>query len=123
MYVSSSDHQVDAGTIASQVAALRQRIAAEGGQLDPEMEFLDDGISGAVLIRLALERLHDQAAQAAVDRLYVLAPNRLARNHAHQCLLLEELGRVGVKVCFLNHALGKSPEDDPLLSARRYRRV
>jgi site-specific DNA recombinase len=97
---------------------LRQRIAADGGQLDPEMEFLDDGISGAVLIRPALERLRDQAAQGAVDRLYVLAPDRLARNYAHQCLLLEELGRVGVKVCFLNHALGKSPEDDLLLQVQ-----
>ena len=30
----SSDHQADEGTIASQVAALRQRIAADGGRVE-----------------------------------------------------------------------------------------
>jgi site-specific DNA recombinase len=114
----SSDHQADQGTIASQVAALRQRIAADGSHVEPDLEFLDDGYSGATLLRPALERLRDQAALAAIDRLYVHAPDRLARNYALQFLLLDELHHAGVAVVFLNRALGQSPEDDLLLQVQ-----
>jgi len=114
----SRDRQTEEGTIASQVAALRQRRAADGGQADPALEFLDDGYSGGTLLRPALERLRDQAAQGALDRLYVQAPDRLARNYAYQFLLLDEFHRAGVEVVFLNHALGRSPEDDLLLQVQ-----
>jgi site-specific DNA recombinase len=111
----SSERQADAGTIASQVSALRERVAADGIQVDPELEFVDDGYSGATLLRPALERLRDQAAQGSLDRLYVHAPDRLGRNYGHQFLLLDEFRRAGVEVVFLNRALGKSSEDDLLL--------
>jgi len=114
----SSDHQAEQGTIASQVEALRQRITADGERIEPELEFCDDGFSGATLLRPALERLRDQAAQGTIDRLYVLAPDRLARKYALQWLLLEELQRAGVAVVFLNHTPGKSPEDDLLLQVQ-----
>jgi site-specific DNA recombinase len=114
----SSDHQAEEGTIASQVACLRQRIAADDGQIEPDLEFLDDGYSGGTLLRPALERLRDQAAQGALDRLYVQAPDRLARNYAYQFLMLDEFRRAGVEVVFLNHALGRSPEDDLLLQVQ-----
>jgi site-specific DNA recombinase len=114
----SSDSQVEAGTIASQVAAVRQRIAADGGRLEPELEFIADGASGGTRQRPALERLRDQAAQGALDRLYVHSPDRPARNFAYQVLLLDELGRAGVEGVFLNHALGASPEGDLLLQVQ-----
>jgi site-specific DNA recombinase len=114
----SSDHQAEEGTIASQVAALRQRLAADGGRTDPDLEFLDDGYSGAILLRPALERLRDQAAQGGLDRLYVQSPDRLARKYAYQFLLLDELRHAGVEVIFLNHTLGHSPEDDLLLQVQ-----
>src|SRR5690348_3871209 len=53
----SSDQQSEAKTIESQVADLRARIAATGVTLSPELEFIDNGYSGATLIRPALERL------------------------------------------------------------------
>jgi site-specific DNA recombinase len=39
----SSDQQAEAQTIASQVAALRERVAAEGLVLPEAMQFLDEG--------------------------------------------------------------------------------
>jgi site-specific DNA recombinase len=114
----SSDRQVEQGTIASQLAALRQRIEADGGLVDPELEFIDDGCSGGTLLRPALERLRDQAAQGAFDRLYVHSPDRLARNFAYQVLLIEEFGRLGLQVVFLNHQLGDSPDGDLLLQVQ-----
>jgi site-specific DNA recombinase len=111
----SSEAQARDHTIASQLAALRERIAADGATMDPDHAFVDDGHSGASLVRPALERLRDAVAAAAVDRVYVLAPDRLARRHAHQALLMEEFRRAGVEVAFLNRPIGAGPEDDLLL--------
>ena len=114
----SSDQPAEAQTIASQVAALRERVAAEGCVLPEAMQFLDEGYSGATLIRPALERLRDVIAAGAVDRLYVHSPDRLARKYAYQVVLVEEFRRAGVEVMFLNRALGQSPEDDLLLQVQ-----
>ena len=73
----SSQQQADANTIASQVEALRTRISEDGLRLDAEFCFLDEGHSGATLLRPALERLRDQAAAGVLDRLYVHSPDRL----------------------------------------------
>src|SRR2546425_8584299 len=114
----SSDQPAEAQTIASQVAALRERVAAEGLVLPEAMQFLDEGYRGATLIRPALERLRDVIAGGAVDRVYVHSPDRLARKYAYQVLLVDECRRAGVEVIFLNHALGHSPEDDLLLQVQ-----
>jgi len=111
----SSDQQAERHTIDSQVAALLARAAADGHAIQPELRFLDDGQSGASLIRPALERLRDLAAMAAVDVVYVHAPDRLARSYAHQVVLMEEFARAGAEVVFLNRPLGETPEDTLLL--------
>ncbi|HID23441.1 MAG TPA: recombinase family protein, partial [Planctomycetaceae bacterium] len=114
----SSDQQAQEGTIESQVHELKARIASDGYQLEEEFCFLDDGVSGATLVRPALERLRDAAYHGVLDRLYVHSPDRLARKYAWQVLLLEEFTRAGVKVVFLNRQIGKSPEEDLLLQVQ-----
>jgi site-specific DNA recombinase len=114
----SSDQQSEAKTIESQVADLRTRIAETGATLSAELEFIANGYSGATLIRPALERLRDVAAAGGIDHLYVHCPDRLARNYAHQVLLLEEFLRAGVEVIFLNREVGQTPEDQLLLQVQ-----
>jgi len=114
----SSEQQTEAGTIASQVAALEERLRREGLSLAPELRFIDEGYSGSTLVRPALECLRDAAANGSVDRLYVHSPDRLARKYAYQVLLVDELQRCGVELIFLNHELGRSPEDDLLLQVQ-----
>ena len=58
----SSDQQTQQGTIASQVAALEARILQDGLPLEPDHRFIDEGHSGATLIRPALEHLRDAVA-------------------------------------------------------------
>ncbi len=106
----SSEQQAEAKTIASQVAALQERVAADGFTLPAELQFIDEGYSGATLVRPALEQLRDLAAAGGVERLYVHSPDRLARKYAYQVLLLEELQLAGVEIVFLNRALGETPE-------------
>src|SRR5262247_2832299 len=114
----SSDQQAQTQTIASQVAALRDRVAADDCLLLPECEFIDEGYSGATLVRPGLERLRDLSASGGVERLYVHSPDRLARKYAYQGLLMDEFQRVGVEIIFLNRGLGRSPEDELLLQVQ-----
>src|SRR5262249_9496205 len=114
----SSDQPARAQTIDSQVAALRSRIVADGCVLLPEGEFIDDGYSGATLVRPGLERLRDLSANGGIERLYVHSPDRLARKYAYQVLLIDEFQRMGVEVVFLNRELSRSPEDELLLQVQ-----
>jgi site-specific DNA recombinase len=114
----SSEQQSEARTIESQLSELRAFVSRQNVSLPREHEFIDDGYSGATLIRPALEQLRDVAAAGGIDRLYVLCPDRLARNYAHQVLLLEEFLRAGVEVNFLNREVGQTPEDQLLLQVQ-----
>ena len=114
----SSAAQTRDNTIASQVVALQERIAADGFMLEPDHSYMDDGYSGSILLRPALERLRDAVAGGQVDRLYVHAPDRLARRYAHQALLIDEVRRAGVEIVFLNRSIGGTAEDDLLLQVQ-----
>lgn len=114
----SSEQQAEAKTIESQVADIRARITVDGFDLTNILEFIDDGYSGSTVVRPALERLRDVAADGGIDRLYVHCPDRLARNYAYQVLLLDELTQRGGEVIFLNRPLGQTPEDQLLLQVQ-----
>jgi site-specific DNA recombinase len=114
----SSEQQARNATIASQLEALSGRLEQDGLALDPELSFVDEGYSGGSLLRPALERLRDQAAAGAPDRLYVFAPDRLARRYAYQVLLVDELRRCGLEIVFLDHPPGRTPEEELLLQVQ-----
>ncbi len=111
----SSDQQAEHHTIDSQLAELIARAQQDGHGIRDDLRFIDNGHSGASLIRPALERLRDLVALSAVDLVYVHAPDRLARSYAHQVLLLEEFAHAGTQVIFLNRPIGSTPEDSLLL--------
>jgi site-specific DNA recombinase len=94
----STDSQQLRGTIGSQLAVLRARVAAEGDEL--VAEFCDDGHSGARLDRPGLDNLRDAAEAGLIERVWCLSPDRLARVYAYQVLILDELARFGVEVHF-----------------------
>jgi site-specific DNA recombinase len=97
----SSQRQAEELTIDSQVLAIRERMTRDGLGAAADRCFLDEGYSGSVLVRPALERLRDLAHAGGLDRLYVHAPDRLARKYVYQMLLLEEFARHGVQVVFV----------------------
>jgi site-specific DNA recombinase len=114
----SGDKQAKDDTIASQIEAIRERIASDGLECEPELCFVDDGYSGDILARPGLERLRDQAAAGVIDRLYILDPDRISRKYAYQVLILEELISCGVEVVFLRNPLGRGPEENLLLQVQ-----
>src|SRR6478735_2624332 len=111
----SSDQQAEHHTIDSQLAELTARAEQDGHGIRDDLRFIDNGHSGASLIRPALERLRDLVALSAIDLVYIHAPDRLARSYAHQVLLIEEFAHAGTQVVFLNRPIGTTPEDSLLL--------
>ena len=111
-----SERQAEEDTIASQLDVLRRRIADDGHTLEEALCFIEDGYSGSTWVRPGLEQLRDLAYCGGIDQVYVLAPDRLARNYAHQAVLLEEWGRCQVAVVFCNRdKQPSSPEEEMLV--------
>jgi site-specific DNA recombinase len=111
----SSERQRQDETIQSQTVGLRELAEQRGLLVTEDLVFEDEGFSGASLQRPALERLRDRAAEGCFEVLLCHAPDRLARRYAYQVLLLEELARSGVEVCFAKEPeRGGTPEDELL---------
>jgi site-specific DNA recombinase len=103
----STEAQEARGTIASQLDALRARVAAQGDEL--VAEFIDDGCSGARLDRPGLDALRDAAEAGTIEAVWCLSPDRLARSYGYQILILDEFARYRVPV----HFTDAPPLDDP----------
>ena len=111
----SSDRQRREQTIQSQTVALRELAAERGLLVLEDLVFEDEGVSGAVLRRPALERLRDVAVEGRFEVLLCHAPDRLARRYAYQVLLLEELQRAGVEVIFAKEPERSGTPEDELM--------
>lgn len=94
----SSDHV----PVANQLAALRVRVAEDEVRVPAEWEIVDDGSSGATLVRPGLDRLRELIAAGGIERLYVQSPDRLARTCALHAQLVQEFGAAGVDVVFVD---------------------
>lgn len=106
----SSTKQQQQETIDSQIACLRDEARKRGWEIPEEWVFTDDGWSGSNLVRPALERLRDLAAQHLIERVLCLCPDRLARSYAHQVLLIEEFTRSGTEIVFVRNPVATTPE-------------
>ena len=111
----SSDRQKEDQTIGSQVVALTEYAQAQSYTVPAEWIFQDEGYSGSVLMRPALERLRDLAAEGQVAVLLIYSPDRLSRKYAYQVLLIEEFARHGVEVIFIKSPKATTPEESLLL--------
>jgi site-specific DNA recombinase len=115
----STERQEQTGTIESQVAELESYAQEQGYEVKDELIFLDQAVSGARLARPALDRLRDLAYEGGIDMLLCLSPDRLARQYVHQCLLLEEFQRWGVRVQFIQQPeLEDTPQNQLLLGVQ-----
>jgi len=111
----SSARQREEQTIGSQTTALIEAAARLELDVPTDWVFEDEGYSGATLVRPALERLRDLAAQVPVDVVLCYSPDRLARRYAYQALLIDEFARAGTEVRFVNGPRGETPEDELLI--------
>lgn len=111
----SSARQREEQTIGSQTTALIEAAGLWELDVPADWVFEDEGYSGATLVRPALERLRDLAAQVPVDVVLCYSPDRLARRYAYQALLIDEFARAGTEVRFVKGPRGETPEDELLI--------
>ena len=89
----STDAQQKEGTIESQLVELRRQISATGRVL--AAEYIDDGYTGTLLDRPALNRMRADLKTDRFDRIYFLAADRIARDIEYQRIIVGELLKHG----------------------------
>ncbi len=108
----SSDSQEKQETIASQIAEIKERIKRDGNMLDESNQFIDDGWSGELLDRPALDAMRDAMARKAFEILYVYDLGRLSRMYINQLLLIEEIKIIGIKLVSLHDINAETDEQE-----------
>jgi site-specific DNA recombinase len=110
----STEKQEQQETVNSQLEALREYVKGNG--LDLHKEYVDDGYSGELLDRPALDELRDDAKRKLFDEVIVHSPDRLSRKYIYLGLLQEELKRLNVSLIFLNRPDSKDTPEENLLN-------
>jgi site-specific DNA recombinase len=87
----SSDELQDSKSIDDQRRPCRERAAGDGNQLPTELEFCDEGVSGAKLRREGFDRMLAAAQVGLFDTLYVFDLSRLARESIINATTLKKL--------------------------------
>ncbi len=87
----SSDELQDPKSISDQQRPCRERAARDGNQLPTELEFFDEGVSGAKLRRDGFDRMLAAAQAGLFDTLYVFDLSRLARESIINATTLKKL--------------------------------
>src|SRR5713226_8974386 len=108
----STEEQKEKETIQSQISALETEIRKGGEAL--AAKYIDDGHSGAVLDRPALDQLRADASGKLFTKLYIYSPDRLARDLMLQLLIVKELKKHGIEIVFLSQKFSDSPSDQLL---------
>ena len=109
----STEKQEKEETIQSQLDELR--IFAQKSNYTILGEYIDNGYSGGLLDRPALDKLRDDASKKIFDAILIHSPDRLSRKYIHQELIREELKKRNVNIIFLNRPQsGDTPEDQLL---------
>ena len=114
----STSRQVKLQTIEQQLEMVQKHAHEQGWELPEENIFRDDGYSGTILKRPALDALRDKARVRELEVVVVLSPDRLARNYVHQMVLIEELEKGGCRVEFVERPMSSEPNDQLLLQIR-----
>jgi len=111
----SSEQQEKDETIESQMAVIEVYAQEHDVKLMDEDVYTDEGYSGHVLRRPALDKLLDAVYDGRYQQVLIMNPFRLARNYGHQILLMEEFQRGDCQVVFIQRPIGQGPDEDLLL--------
>lgn len=111
----STARQEQEETIDSQIAEVRQRIEADGSILTKDYVYIDEGYSGSLLERPALDAMLDAAKNKEFDVLYIYDLGRLSRVLSHLLIVIEQLEKYDREVVSLHERITGTPEDKFLL--------
>ena len=81
-------------------------------------EYVDDGWSGDILARPALDQLRQDTKQKQWQAVLFYDPDRIARRYSYQELVMDELKEAGAELLFITVSSPKNPEDKILYGVR-----
>lgn len=110
MRVSTTEQEKEE-TIKNQEGELLKRIEADGNALSPDCIYKDDGWSGTILERPALDKMRADAADSNFEVLYAYDRGRLARRFVYQEIILDGLRAAHVEFISLHDINGDSHEE------------
>ncbi|QGG48953.1 recombinase family protein [Heliorestis convoluta] len=103
--VSTEDQAKHGYSLAHQIAECRQK----AGTVKTK-EYIDDGVSGEVLVRPALSRLLADVRAGIIDRVVFYSADRLSRNLENQLAIMSELKKKKVQAVFVRGDYQDTPE-------------
>ncbi len=112
----STTHQEEEQTVKSQVMAVKEY--AREHNMHIVQEYIDEGWSGDILARPALDDLRQDAEMNSWQGVLIYDPDRLARRYSYQELLIDELKEKGKEVLFVTVATPQNSEDKILQGVR-----
>jgi site-specific DNA recombinase len=112
----STSSQEKENTIATQVDVDKELIVKNGMVL--VKEYLDEGWSGDILVRPALDQLRADATLGLWDVVVIYDPDRIARRYSYQEIVIDELKARKIEVIFVTISPVKSEEDQLMFGVR-----
>ncbi len=110
MRVSTTEQEKEE-TIKNQEMELLKRIKEDGNALSPDCIYQDEGWSGTILERPALDKMRADAADGNFEVLYAYDRGRLARRFVYQEIILDGLRAAQVEFISLHDINGDSHEE------------
>ena len=110
----STEKQEKQETIQSQLGALRNYVVDQKYSLTKE--YIDEGYSGELLARPALDNLRDDAKNKLFEAVLIHSPDRLSRKFIYLGLVEEEFKKYNVRMIFLNRPDSKDTPEENLLT-------
>jgi len=107
--------QASKGLLASQLEELRSHAKERRYVIAEDYLCCDDGWSGLSWSRPQLDRLRSGARAGVFDAVLVRSADRLSRNRDQLFLILEEFGRWGTAVLFLEQPLPDGPQAESVV--------
>lgn len=107
----STQRQEDEQTIENQILEIQERAAKDGNVLLEQCFYLDDGWTGELLARPALDQMRQDARKGLFDVLYVYDRGRLSRKFVYQEIIIEELTDLEIEFIPLHDKEATTPEE------------
>lgn len=105
----STLRQEEEQTIQNQISVLEEYAKKNGYTI--VRRYIDEGWSGDILARPALDELRQDAKSKQWDAVLIYDPDRLARRYSYQELVSDELQEAGVEIIYITVKTPKSGED------------
>lgn len=112
----STGRQEEEQTIKTQLHAVKDFAAKQGYTI--VKEYADDGWSGSMLARPALDELRTDAKDKSWDAVLIYDPDRLARRGFYQELVIDELEQLGIATLFVTMPPVANDEDRLMFNVR-----